>query len=490
MLVLGEYMIGTNLPLGGRIRNLNIEQVGPISATASWDLEGNGLPYVYLNGYLAQAPAQNVASLSGMTEGSHNISVISLTEFQRQPGFYYDHQDGQRVRLRWPQADETVASYNVYGKHEAGSWELLDTIRERQVQELSLVFPQGNGSGKISVPGVGVDQEVNFTLTLEVTGEEEATYSYGVETGTTTISPGSVSYLPYGVQVYWHDPIEEYQIGDSWSIQVGVSTEWLSEELAPGVWDFAITAIDEAGNESAMLEMPGQVFVPDYPDPVEAPALSYDEGTETLELEVALPAGASEVRIFTNFDPQTQTYEDYIQEDVPLWESTYVIANLPPGLLKFYLWPVSASGAMLRDYTLYQTHLPLTLEEQGVILGEVENFTAVQVAGEGYRLTWNYNLRTGDSIHQFEIFSEPNDGTIVFDTPVAIATLEDATGAPYLFFDLTIADPLAIEVNSPLTIQIRASNQTGTYHTYSETLSLNIDSTAPAFGGTIEGGVA
>jgi len=491
---LGNTSLGTDIPVGGRVRNLHIEQTGPITASASWAIEGEGISYVYVNGTLTHSPAEPIATIGSLAEGSHNISVITLPEYTRQPSFYYDEADGQRVRLRWPQADALCAAYNIYGKYDGGAWELLETITERQVEALTLAYPNGPGNGRISTLEIGVDQSVNFTMTISILAGGMYSYAYNDGTAvseTGAITPGSTSYLPYGVQLFWHDALGEYQEGDNWQVRIGITTELLTQELTPGTWDFGITAVNAQGYESAMLEMPGQVFIPDYPEAVADATVAYDNDTQAFTVTATLPAGAVAINLYTNCDQITQAYEDYIEESVPLTSfTTSATVTLPAGNLKFYLWSVSASGAILRDFTLYSYALPLTLEHQGVILGTPQDLTGYGLADARYRLTWTYELQEHDDIHSFEIFRAVNGGSIDFEaTPVAVAEWDQGMGAPVLAYDVTIIDLDVTVESSPLTVQLRATDNNGHY-TYSQPVSITLDDTTPAFTGTVEGGVA
>ena len=498
---LGNGVVGNNEPLAGTIRNLNIWQNSQASAAMEWAETGTGVTYVYHNGYLSDIPVDAVSGITSLEEGSHNISVVRFLADTRYPVVFYDNKDGVRLRLAWPQADSSVNSYKIYLKYNGGTWTETAEITERVVEEKYLVYPDsGTGFGRISVPGIAVEDEVNFTMTIEIIDSENFSYSYTIDgdttTETVTFNAQKTNYLPYNVTVQWMDDLSTYVAGDKFYIKVGIATAWRSDELEGGIYDAAVTALDAIGNESAMLELAGQIFIPTFSDPVtladvNQTAIVVDE-SYSFELVFSLPSGAAGVNIYTNYNSITGVYDDYINANVPFIANatgTTGLTPMPTGTLKFYLWPVTAEGAELRDFTLHEYNIPTTIETN-YVLGTVEEFTA-NATITGYQLTFYYAYQEDDDIVKFECYRETNGTALDPDnlpvTPTATILEESGVGFPYSKYVVNVTDALTTSDNS-IVLMIRATDDNGHY-TYSEQVTIDVDDVAPTFSGSITGGI-
>lgn len=496
----GVSSAGDGMPVTGRLRNLEGKESQRRAAIMAWEHEGaeqapDALVYAYVDGALRSdaTAAEESLPLSFLGAGDSSVQLLTAGASESPPDTLLDP-FGQNAMLFWtPSPSPDCAGYNIYS---SDTGLLVDEVREVVVQSLVRQAPNsGAGAGRISAWGaVPVGIAVNGLMAVTITAEGAAEWSIN---GSAAVAfefvQGSVVALDYGVQLAFHDPVEAYLAADSWNIQVGPRANWTSGALTPGTHTFSVAAVDVAGNESAQVTAAG-VYVLDIPGAVGGVVSSYTPGAGDLEVTFTQPAGALGVRVYTNFNPHTGLFEDYVATDglpyadiaAPAGSWTFN-PGAEEGQLLFYLRPYN-SECEREDGTLHRFHFPPEPADLGLEITEPTSLAASPLAGGLWRLEWDQLRVPAEASTEFLIYRVEAGQEIDFTAP-AVATVQRSSGQgrPARHF---VYDHPTPEAFAAVRLAVRASDGSGNTSTNTDWVEVTLDSTAPTLTGPIHGGPA
>lgn len=433
---IGELQSGTTLPLSGRIRNLNVYPAGPGGLESTYSHEG-AVPskhqaVLYVNGEFSAVDTDQVSGASGLDEGTQNIQIIPQLTTQQISRVRFDDEHGTRVLLAWDAiTGATIAGYNIYS-YDGSTYTLVDTVTLRELIGAQLEFPHtGTGAGRISIPATPLPDTLNDTLTLEITGEGEAEWTIGSDTGTLTFARGTIAALPYNIIVQFEDEADTYHTGDTWSFVAGIVSNWTSPDLTPGDYQYAVSAYDIAGNESAKV-LSQNYEIQALPDAV-SPVESWNDITKELTISWTVPAGAAGVAVYHNFLPQEGEFTDYVSE-IRATQTGATSITIPfgtaEGTLLYYVRPYTASGIELPDFTLHTAEIPGEIGALGTPV-----LTAEPNLVQQWNAAWTYPVQNNDALTHFTVHRVVHGASFDYDTDT-VGTVTQAEPLPLFGYDV------------------------------------------------------
>lgn len=498
----GSASTGTRRPLSGTVYDLNVQPSGfdGIECTFAYESLNNQYQLgVYMDGQLVSRVEPDVtsASTAGLDEGEHTLSVwpgLRAGSWPDRHGEAY----GTRAWLDWPRStDPTCFKYNVYWDEGlgTGATTLLDSVTQVTIQTLS--WESGtSGSGRISVYGDYTGSSTindQIEIIIWVDGDERIyAYTSAVGSGSGYVSTGHTITLPYGAYCTFHDDLDQYEDGTSWTVEVGPTSQYLTPSLSSGTYTFTVKASDEIGKESDPLSSRA-VRIIHPPAPAQNVEITWQPLSETIMVEWT-NLGSDGVNIYTNFDTITQRFVDHVITDSPHFSSAGTSGSWAfdpvgqEGTLRFYIRPWS--GASERpDLTLYSFNFPPTPTDLGLELGVPTSLTGTALAASNWSLSWDYRFTPdADALYAFAIYQVDDPNTFDWTLPtytLLVDTDPDLTDdGAYPTKRFTYPGPTPSVTNSAY-FAVRAVAEDGSSSTNVDYVMVEFDTTPPTFSGSL-----
>lgn len=475
LLSLSNNLLGTQIPTQGRIRNLSITQSDPTGVSASYVHEGAGDDHqalMYVNGQLASIDVDEISVASGFAEGFVNVNLVPALNYQDHTSLFFDDNDGSRVLLTWPASTSEIAGYRIY---DYPAMTERDTVTEHRAKGLNKALPTtGTGRGRVSSSPVFTETDVTGTLKLVIDGAGSYHFDFnGVAGASDTFSQGTTAYYE-GIPFVFEDDVELYETGDEYHSFVGVQTEWLSPELAPGEYQFAVTAYDTYGRESSPVV--SQIYeIVTQADAV-TPSEAWDNTAKTLTISFAIPTGAASVNLYTNFLEQEEAFTDYVfLEPIATTVGTSFVISFgaAEGTFLYYLRPVTDDGVELQDFTLYTVEIPTPAEQ----VSAPARLAVTAVGLLNWSATWAYYFEENDQLAQFTVHRIPAAGVFTYDLADTVATIPAVAAGFGYEEEFTFDQTAETEAAGVLKIQVVAHSTSGTV-AYSEIVEITTQGAA------------
>lgn len=503
---LGSGFCGTGAPIAGEIFDLAASQSMPLELDVTFAHEGGipgtQLPVVYVDSELRQvlAPGVENASIGGLIPGEHRVEVFLMAD-GAVPRDRHRHFGGKHAWITWPwiTAPADVESVDVYYSGSLGGGFLaspafIANVATRIVERKSYsLCDGGTGTGRLSSYGQYLgDGTDNGLYTITITGPGTADYD-GLLSGSFTFEPGITIQLPLGVFVQFHDALDDYATNDEFLVHVGIQNFYRAGELPEGLYYFGVRAKDFAGNadSTASIDPSSAVKIVHAPGSVTGAAWSYDSGTGVATLSWTDPSDVdlAAVRVYTNWDPVTETFHDHIYERIHyasvaagveewMFDTTDI-----DGALKVYLRPIDSTGNENQSIELLAFNCPPTAEDLNLVLNPPINLQAEAAAAGAINVSWDYLViptdenNDADSMDSFAywIDTSPPDFSTT-PTGTFLDSPDNAIGILYMYSE-TLAGPY---VNgTTYYIGVRATDGAGNYSANTNYISVVADTEAP-----------
>jgi hypothetical protein len=365
----------------------------------------------------------------------HDLEALVLDLQDAPPVYISARACGRRVRLSWPRStDADLASYKLYWNEGDGATTTeLTTIST--VSASPVVSVDGGSGGLGSLQGVYRGAVTNATWQVEIVSVSSRTARYNNGSGWTSISfePEQMFNLESGLRFIFESKVGDYSDGDIWSFTVGPQTVFVTDELDEDTYAFALSGIDQAGNESTKSS-DVSATVTHEPDAPTAFAVTYDDTDFSLSWTNA--AGVTGTKIYSNYDPAFGVLRDYVLEQNP-------IATITSPTTVATINAAGLDGTAL----FYARHYDATTEEDNCNLVTVEcgntiasavlppfDLTGVPSAGGKALLSWSYTVGDvePDLFNVYEFTSEPSLADVNGASP--LDTVSFTAGAIYQEF--------------------------------------------------------
>lgn len=270
------------------------------------------------------------------------------------------------------------------------------------------------------------------------------------------------------------------------------ATQYRSEPLDAGDYQFALAYRDTAGNESALGDVI-DLAIPVRPPAVDNLAAAYSDSTRkaTLTWDTPVggwPAGTRRLAVFDNWAPGCQWLAPhanadpaYRRDDLPITETSWTSPNLWQGYDSagaLAPWRFDVRALLCDDYGADwgpSAAVTLTLVESAGTLSEVSNppaaptlTSAEPAAGAKYTARWSVQSLT--DVTQFKVLQDGAE----------VATVAIGTGLGYSWTSGALSD------GETYSIAVRAYNGSTAY-SQSAALPVTVDGTAPTGDGVIAG---
>lgn len=377
---------------------------------------------------VARVPAGVDAVALGVIEpGHHRIAVVPMGPEVVTPPDLHGADHGARAWVTWPAStDADTRAYRVYGDAGTGT---LDT--ETVLAEVDAVVvharpwstaTSGTGTGRVSIEGDWTGAAVNTTFRIEIRAGGKFRHNVsGTWSAERSIAKGRGYVLFNGVRVTFHDDPGDYTTGDQHDFRVGPRTSWSSGELGSGTHQFAVAAVDAAGNEGSATAA-AEVRIIRLPEGVTGLSATWD-GTE-IALAWTLPAGSWDaVRIYANHNLDFDRLEDGIVE-AGAWETLAGDATghtFEPGLEGTWRFVVrlEKDGRVGDDAGAVTVDTALAPPSAG--LNVPFDVTVTPGPGGTFTVAWAYSWAEGDDLDHFAVYVHTSE-TGTFAAPVAEVT--------------------------------------------------------------------
>jgi hypothetical protein len=336
----------------GNARNLDmiVATGGSILVECDWDgdTEDTHRLVAYVSGELtATAAIGERIQLGPFPSGDVEVAVfpVRLSETISQ---VRGDLTGGRPYLRWPRSTETdVRAYRAYWNEGGGD---ADTLLAELATVRAELFEgkDGGSGGRASLRGSYDGPAANgvYSLTLDTAETWEVTF--GGQTYAGAVIPGSAVMLFGGLVLQWLDGPDAYDTGDTWPITIGPPSYYIGAQVDPGDYQFAVSAVDAAGNESALsAEVP--INVPALPAPPGNPSIVFIPGGPAFLVTFDAPAAdVAAIRAYSNYNLVTDEIEPFILENGPMNTLSVEGGGLECGAARgevlFYLRSVNGDG--------------------------------------------------------------------------------------------------------------------------------------------------
>lgn len=448
--VTGDAVTGDRDSLGGVIRDLDVQATGFAAAEARFVFDAVNPASQEITGYVdgdlvARLPAdREVIGIAGLAEGPHTINIFPHILGEPFPDRHGEFQ-GRRAYVAWTRSeDPTTRGYVVIQDNVDVA--TIDTVTiPDAVNRRGLDGEPGRISHYGGYTGTDIVNDV-VELILKDDSSYQYTWAGGIDIG--DYVAGQSLALPYGVIVEIQDPPSMYGAQSTFEIPVGPTTEYLTDELDPGDYEFSVVAFDEAGNRSTPV---ATTLVRIYPDAGEVPgvAMVWDADLEVMQVvwdaTAAAAAGITTVECYANIDSILGVISDHVIEDIP-WATApasqgYIAfdrSEIGDGNIKLYL-----RHADFRSVRMVRFTMPPTPFEQGVVLGVPTSVVVVARPDGALRVEWEYSFEDEfDVAAGFEVSLVSTSGAPVFSGVIDVS-VDDAVGFPVSRFGLDFAGPYA-----------------------------------------------
>jgi hypothetical protein len=476
-----------------RNRELLAEDLGSVRCLST--LNGDHQPegYLWSIAYI-DGEATGVADpLDGfgsdaLPVGGHDIDMLVLWREWGPPSLG-GRVIGRRCVLTWsPVTSSDLEYYNVYwDEGEGGDVDtLLGQVSLISSYRVAKKVPtSGTGTGRISITGYyrGPLTNGNWTITISSSGY----FTYNIGAGASDpieFAQGDVLELPMGLRVRFEDSVSDYDTSDSWTWMVGVQNVYLTGELAEGTYQFALTAVDTAGNESAASSAVS-VAIDHGPDAPSDFAGTYDDDDREVVLTWTDGAGSTHTRIYSNYDPAFEVIRDYVAELNPIATiaaetETYTL-TLPAGVNGEVLFYARSYDGTVEEDNIELLRVQAVASPASTTVSAPFDLTGSAIAAGKARITWRVDLveATPASFNIYVFTSEPDAAAWASATATDNVAYDDATAT-----GVDIRTPLQTWDSDALAGQrwfgVRAVDSSGLETDNTDVVSVTPDDTAPS----------
>lgn len=475
----GAVALGSTRPAAGRVVDVALTPYGYGSADVTFAYDGLNADYdvvAFADGEpVDRVPASlGKASLANLSDGSHTVHLRPVRTGTPIPERHGDPL-GQRAYITWPRCSSTrLAAYRVYYLVGA-TWTLLSQLDQWKVSRLDMQ-PGSACLGRLSVLGGLPNRTTDYPGEVVITIGTGGAYTLaqpGIASTTGTITPGASMTTVYGATLTWHDRLEDYADGSTYTFYVGPPVSYLSAELTPGTYSFAVAAVDTGGAESDKLTL-RQIRTVNVPPDPDDPGLTYEGDSRITILPVC---AANELEnhggdlfdsyaVMANYDPNTNTYLDHIDTTAPLGNQWWGYDegggyDMPNGTLRCYIW-TRKDGIVNKSSAMYTRSFPPTPTDSGLVLSDPLELKAIPYGAGQVLLAWTYRWRPGDSCVTFKMFGGFSAATVFsnFNGLVSPATaLID--GYPVSTYQYVVNPALYGWTTGPVYLSVRAGTAAG-----------------------------
>lgn len=415
----------------GTVRDVAISYGGHDSVDVTFSVDSlfpeNLLAGLVIDGELvATAPATvGRVSAAGLRQSLHSIEIHLINAAAAWPDFH-GADAGHRAWIEWTPSSDAVA-YRVY----RGST-LVGTVDQIQIEQR---FMDG-AKGRLSIFGEYQGPKP-FNQQLAITFADGVfNWSLGLYSGSFAHNQGLTATLPYGIMIKIEDDLAWYSNGTTWHSQIGPQARFLTDPTEPGTYSFSVSSVNAVGTESERSVV-RTVTIPDVPMAIDA---RQDFTTPNqIRYTWTNPQTYSAIRVYANYDPITNSYDDHVCTEVPTYTlagtaTSFTIQNPPTGTLRFYLCPVT--GVERPDTDLYSTSYPPTPVDAGIVLGVPSNVSATPIANGAVVVEWDYRFRDNDAITSFEVLWSVDAETI--SEHAVIVNESTGVGFPVSHYSLVV----------------------------------------------------
>lgn len=475
-----------------RNREIYAEPLGSVRLVALLDGDHQPEGAQWAVTYLDAQPVGVLDQLDGFETdslpiGGHDLDLLVLWRSWGPPSIG-GTTIGRRCYLRWSRVTTTdLDHYNVYwDEGEGGDVDtLLGAVSAISSERVRQALPtSGSGTGRVSISGYyrGPATNGNWTITISSSGY----FTYNIGAGASdpvAFSQGDVMELPMGLRVRFEDPVSSYETSDAWTWNVGVNAIYLTEELEEGAYQFAITAVDTAGNESSASSAVS-VTLDHGPDAPSDLAGSYDDGDREVTLTWTDGAGATHVRIYSNYDPAFETIRDLVGELNPIATvaastETYVL-TLPAGVNGEVLFYARSYDGTTEEDNVQLLRVQAVASPVSTSVAPPFDLIGTAIAAGKARITWRVDLleEAPASFNVYVFSSEPDAAAWAAASATDNVAYDDSTAT-----GVDILTPLQTWDSDALAGErwfgVRAVDSSGFETDNTETVSVSPDSTAP-----------
>lgn len=410
----------------------------------------------------------------------HDLESMIMDAQDAPPAFLSGSASGRRVRLSWPRSASTdLAAYKIYWDEGDGVATDVVLATIDTVQASSVVAVSGGSGGTGTLLGVYRGPVVNAVWDVEIISVANRTARFRINSGSWIafdFEPQQMFNLQNGLRWRWDYVASAYSNGDAWQFTVGAATSFVTDELDEGTYLFALSGVDQAGNESTKSVNVSVTVTHEVDAPANL-AVTYDGDDFVATWSVA--SGATGTRIYTNYDPAFGVLRDYVLElnpiatvTAPTATATITAAGLN-GVAMFYARSYDAGGE--------EDNCNLVTLDVGSLVSSTvaAPFELVGTAGAAgvAVLSWAYtpNDVTPDLFRVYEFTSAPDLATINAASP--LATVSYTAGAVYQEFTFTTS-----ALAGQRWYVVRAVDGDGVEEQNTTVVSVTPDSTAPTIG--------
>ena len=403
--------------------------------------------------------AELVSDVVIASAGNHALDVLRIP-VNSQYHSYINYAYGNSVYLNWNHSESPDTAYYVVKRGGVEVARITNCVVDSKVLEYS-----APGGGRYSVSGQ-TNETINDTFSVNF-GINEFTFN---GTAYPFLSAGLTFFLDYGIQLTLHDDPSTY---GNFDIFVGLQSYIVLTNQPEGSNTYAVTAFDEAGNNSNVVDK--VVYVHPLPD-----SFTFNETTSTV---TSFGANISHFNVYADHLPADGIDLPYIYEDAPVQVITSgsPTVNLPIGT-KFYLFPV-VGGIQHRNLNLYE--IPDPAIEVGTF-GSIADVRLTTIAAGNFDISFTYEFTETDKTSGFNVYYSTNgiNFSVAIQIPVGSISADFFYGTVLEYSsDLS----LAIAHGTTVYAYVKPYDSNALEGDASETVTAVSDQVAPEIAGDLHG---
>lgn len=427
------------VPADGRVFNVTTEDAGLSGANVLFDFEGVNAEEIRVIGYVDGQAVMSAGASSGvlhlptLADGEHKIELrVQREHFEGAPDTAGDL-DGRRAILRWSAVTTSdVRGYKLYADDGAGgSYAVIATLTEIVPDPtFRAAVTSGSGTGTITIGGVFGADAMNAKWRIKVASGattfqvDPGTGSYGTAQ---TLTVGVPINIGSGLTVLFNDAAALYIANDTWEVWVGPRREFVTEELEPGTYNFKVSSLDAAGNESSLSSATAIVIDP-APRAPTGLAVTYAGGTFTATFTDPDDADLDVLELYTDFSTdlgECNAFGEVIFDApvgtcLPGVESiTFTPASAPNGTYRFVVRARDTEDRVSKNADAVSVVLPTTSVGIGVPFGA----TVTPAASGAFVVAWKYDLADdtdpSQPVTHFDVYENTSSSSPSFSSPLS-----------------------------------------------------------------------
>lgn len=330
-------------PFGGAA--VMVETSTDVPASVSVVLSVNGESVVRTG--VSEGTALQAFTLTTLEAGTHTVRAqLHRERFVTVEEFAGTESGGETVFLRWTRSTSAdVAAYRIEWDQADSDWTTLADVSEIRPDHVSAALPDsGTGTGRLTSDGAWTGDATNAKWRVKIAA---STSQFQVDPGSGTFGAArdiirdAPNPIGDGLSVTFDSASSSYLTGDTWEIWVGPRTRYITAPLASGTHQFRVSALDDAGNQSAATSAVSVVVDPDPAPPSSLAVSSYNASTRVFTLAATGADGGSTYKLFSNYDVTTNTLSQSVIYDYP------VATRSGPGALTLTCTTGNPEGAYL-----------------------------------------------------------------------------------------------------------------------------------------------